>query len=78
VKVGVYLAQANELHGNCVHLAVGAETLWRRSVCAGFTNPGRIDGARIVEDAEGNKTKQLIVQNFFREDVVDVIIHDVE
>jgi len=78
MRVGYYLAKTDEFRGSCIKLAGHAQMLWQRSVCAGITHPGPLDGARIVEDAEGNHYKQLMVQNFFRADVVDVIIYDVE
>jgi hypothetical protein len=78
MKVGYYLAATDEFRGNCIKLAGLAQMLWQRSICAGFSNPSKFDGVRIIEDVFGRRTKQLLVQNFFRGDVVDVIIHDVE
>lgn len=76
MRIGFYLAATDEFRGNCIKLAGLAQMLWQKH-CGDLT-PGRFDGARIIEDAEDNRRKQLLVQNFFREDVVDVIIYDVE
>lgn len=68
MKFGYYYAKADRLDGNCVRLAVGAEVVWKRSVCANFgANASPRDHARITERPDGSLCKSIVVQDFFVE-----------